>query len=516
MYILNSEQSREADRQTTENIGVPARVLMENAGREVVRSLERAIPDLKQRTIGILCGKGNNGGDGLVVLRCLASRGYDVRAWVLGPFESLTADALNNLQTALKLELPVEAIETEEDWTHRLKNIGRMSVLVDAILGTGLKEPAHGLVERAIEDINALNAFKVSVDLPSGLSADSGRVPGTAVRADRTIALATAKVCHYVTPASEFCGELDVAEIGIPARFLNNPSSPRIEVLDPSRLRELLPKRRRTSHKGSFGHLLIVAGSRGKTGAAVMAAEAALRSGVGLVTVASAASAISSMAPRLPEAMWEPLDETAEGSIASSSLEHLLEMMKNRSALAIGPGLGTSLETSELVRAILQQLRIPAVIDADGLNAIASLDTLPPNQPIALTPHPGEAARMLALKPSAVQQDRIRAIRKLTRLSKAHVLLKGYRSLIADGAGNLTVNTTGNAGMATAGSGDVLTGIIGALMAQGLWIADALNLGTHLHGLAGDLAAAQTGQTSLIATDLTRHLPDAFRSLEPS
>ena len=435
------------------------------------------------------------------------------RAWVLAPFESLSADALNNLQTALKLELNVEAIKTEEQWTQKLKHVGRMSVLVDAILGTGLHDPAHGLVARAIEDVNTLNAFKVAVDVPSGLSSDSGAVPGAAIRADLTVALAAPKVCHYVTPASEFCGELRVAEIGIPPIFLNNPSSPRIEVIDPARLRELLPRRTPVSHKGTFGHLLILAGSNGKTGAAVMAAEAALRSGVGLVTVASAKSAIASMAPRVAEAMWEPLDETADGAIASSSLDKVLSLIKTRSALALGPGMGDSPETVELVRAIMQELRVPAVVDADGLNALASLETLPPNQSIALTPHPGEAARMLNITPAAVQNDRIGAIRKLTRLSKAHVLLKGYRSLISDGAGNLTVNTTGNAGMATAGSGDVLTGIVGALLAQGLWAADALNLGAYVHGLTGDLAARKVGQTSLIATDLIGHLPEAFQSL---
>jgi NAD(P)H-hydrate epimerase len=513
MHILTTDAMREADRRTIQEIGIPASVLMESAGRAVARVMVERIEDLESLAVTVVCGKGGNGGDGLVVLRTLAGLGYDARAVVLAPFESLSGEALDNLQSALKLGLPVESAPTIEAWSDALSQVASADVVVDALFGTGLTEAPRGAYQRAIEDVNELDCFRVAIDVPSGLSSDSGIVPGVAFDADLTIALAAPKVCHYLPPASELCGDVEVVEIGIPRRFLRS-GAPKLETIEPASLVSALPRRRPLTHKGTYGHLLLVAGSVGKTGAAVMAAEAALRSGVGLVTVATAESAIPMMAPRLPEAMWEPLPETDSGALSLKARPRLRELLSDRQAVAIGPGLGTASETVELVQEIVAASGIPTVVDADALNALArDPEKIPAGRHLGLTPHPGEAGRLLGSSAQEVEGDRLVAIRKLAGSTKVHVLLKGYRTLVSDPRGNVQVNLTGNAGMATAGTGDVLTGILGAFLAQGVEIGEALPLGAHVHGLAGDLAAAEVGRTSLVATDLIRKLPEALRRL---
>ena len=503
---------READRRTIQDIGVSGRVLMESAGRGVAGAMEEHLPELADQRILIVCGKGNNGGDGLVLLRTLVGLGYDARAVVLSPFEDLGADALDNLQSAVKLNLPVDAAADEAAWQTAFLEMWDADVIVDAILGTGLTNGARGLPLRAIEDLSGLDAFKVAVDVPSGLSSDSGRLPGAVLEADLTIALAAPKACHFVSPACEQCGIVEVVEIGIPAIFLDR--SPHLETIESSDVEPLWPARHASAHKGSFGHLLIVAGSVGKTGAAVMAAEAALRTGAGLVTVASAKSAVPMMAPQLPEAMWVPLEETATGAIAFDALDRLVELADERSAVALGPGLGLHDDTVRLVQELIQKLETPLVVDADGLNALkGTVDALPSRVDFALTPHPGEASRLLGVETAEIQQDRLRYVRELAARSRAAVLLKGFRTLVSDADGNVKVNLTGNPGLASGGSGDVLTGIVGGLLGQGVPAFEALTLAAHVHGLAGDLAKNDVGETALIATDLLRMLPAAMQKL---
>ena len=450
----------------------------------------------------------------------LSELGCQAQAWVLAPFESLSPDALNNLQAALKLDLPVEAVPGETEWAECLSDVARAEVVVDAILGTGLSEPARGLPQRVIEYLNALPAFKVSVDVPSGLSADSGRVPGVALKADATVALAAPKVCHFIPPACEHCGEVSVASIGIPPSFLD-ASDPRLETIESSEVGSLWPERKTASHKGDFGHLLVIAGSQGKSGAALMTATAALRVGAGLVSVAAPKSVIPMMAPAAPEVMWEGLPETDSGSLAKDALEPLQELIATRTGVAIGPGLSQHPETVEVVRELIPHLverGISSVIDADALNAIGNLagrkNSIPPNRCLGLTPHPGEAGRLLGAASANVQLDRVQTARELASRSRSHVLLKGFRSLIADPEGNLKVNLAGDSGMATAGAGDVLTGIIGGLCAQGVPVGDALSLGAHVHGLAGERAAAELGSDAVIATDLIEWLGEAIQSVK--
>lgn len=513
MNILNAHEMGEADRRTIQEVGVPGRVLMESAGRGIAGAMEEHIEDLDAKTIVIICGKGNNGGDGLVLLRTLAALDYDVRGVVLAPFEDLAPDALDNLQSCLKLNLAVDSVTSEDEWTAAFDEMWDADVVVDAVFGTGLSRAAEGLPRRVIEDINALDVERVAVDLPSGLSADTGRILGETVDAHLTVALAAPKVCHFVPPASAHCGTVEVVDIGIPPQFLER-EGPGLSTIEPEYLIGSWPTRSPSAHKGDFGHLLIVAGSVGKTGAALMAARTALRAGAGLVTVASAASAIPMMAPGLPEAMWEPLPETSHGAIAFDAAERIDELLAERSALALGPGLGLDDDTVRLVHELVGECRVPMVVDADGLNALQGhTGVVPRSKPIGLTPHPGEAARLLGSSAASVQDDRLEAAQKLATTLEVHVLLKGHRSLIAAPSGHTFVNLTGNPGMASGGTGDVLTGIIGGLLAQEVSVESALVAGTYAHGLAGDLAAAELGATSLLATDLIRKLPEAIRSL---
>ncbi|MFQ5792270.1 MAG: NAD(P)H-hydrate dehydratase, partial [Acidobacteriota bacterium] len=490
-------------------VGIPGRALMESAGRAVVRMMEQARPDLESCSIAVICGKGNNGGDGLVVFRHLAARGFSARAWVLWPFESLSGDARDNLKAALKLGLPVRSAPTPSAWEKEMAEIAEADVVVDAIFGTGLTAAVRGLPEQAIRDINRISAFKVAVDVPSGLSSDSAEVPGEAVEADLTVALAAPKVCHVLPPACLRSGRLEIVDIGIARRIVEAAGS-RLETIEGKSLRGLWPPRGPDAHKGDFGHLLIVAGSVGKTGAAAMAAQAALRAGTGLVTVASARSALPLMAPALPEAMWEPLDETPEGAIAARALPRAADLLAGKTAMALGPGLGRHTETAVFVKQLLDRCSLPVVVDADGVNAFeAGLESLPRGRPLALTPHPGEAARLLGCSAAEIGRQRLAAVRRLCAATKNFVALKGYRTLVGEPSGKVHVNLTGNPGMASGGTGDVLTGIVGGLLAQGLPVGDALRLGVHLHGLAGDLAAEEVGQTALVATDLICQLPHA-------
>lgn len=511
MRVLNATEMREADRRTIDGIGVPSRVLMENAGRAVVRVMEREIPDLVAGSIAVVCGKGANGGDGLVVLRELAGRGYRARAWVLARFEELVGDARANLEAARATGLSVEQVPEEMAWQQALAEIAPSDVVVDAIFGTGLARPPQGLPQRAIRDLNGLRAVRVAIDLPSGISSDSGVVPGEAVRADLTVALAAPKVGHLLPPACFHVGKLEVVDIGIPQEVLQESRS-LLETIELESLRGLLKPRAPDAHKGDFGHLLLVASSVGKTGAALMAGEAALRCGVGLVTIACPRSVLPIVAGGAPEIMTEPLPETSEGTLALTAAPRLSRLLTGKTALTVGPGLGRHGETSSLVKNLLAEATLPVLVDADGLNAVAlDLASIPKGRRLALTPHPGEMGRLLGTGSAEVERDRLGAARRLAAEREVHVVLKGYRSLVAEPSGRVHINLTGNPGMATGGTGDVLSGMAGAFLAQGLELSAALRLAVHLHGLAGDLAAAEVGQTALVATDLIRKLPECLR-----
>ena len=515
MEILRGEQMRSVDARTIRELGIPSLLLMESAGREVAESLIDDFPNAVDRAL-ILCGKGNNGGDGLVAARHLVRRGGAVEVLVFGAADQLSDDATVNLRAARASGVPIQHVLDEETWLKIRGRLDRASVVLDALLGTGIRGGARGLLEQVIQDLNASPTPVAAVDLPSGVDADSPQVAGMAVLAARTYALCRPKPAHVLGAASRHTGDLRILPIGIPPEAIAQ-EQPDMFWLEETQLAHLVPPRVADSHKGTFGHLLAVAGSRDKSGAAVLLARGALRTGVGLMTVATSRSAQPLVAAQQAELMSTPLDETARGAIDAHALQTLHPLLERCDALAIGPGLGTEAETVTLVRQLLERADRPAVIDADALNALAqssSLESLSgAGFPRVLTPHPGEAARLLASSSREVQEDRLAAAQTLARRSGAVVVLKGDRSVVADPDGRVAIGSSGNPGMASGGSGDVLTGIIGALLARGLGGWNAACLGTYVHGDSGDRAAESRGEEGMIAADIIEELPGSMDAI---
>ena len=514
MRVLSAEQMREADRRTIEDIGIPSLVLMENAGRQVVTAMQAAFEQLGSLRVAVLAGRGNNGGDGFVIARVLSQRGVDVTVFVLGALADVRGDARVNLEILGRLGFAVVEVPGEEAWELHASELADCDLVVDAVFGTGLRTPLTGFYETVVADLNSLGAAIVAVDLPSGLSADTNEVIGPAVEADLTVTFAAPKLPLVLPPARALAGELVIVDIGIPPQVIDELEGPRVDVLTRDGLRGLVPERDPAGHKGDYGHVLVVAGSRGKTGAAHLAASGALRGGAGLVTVATPASCLPIVAALGAEYMTLPLLETEEGGAAAASLETLLDGPWD--VIAAGPGLGNGPEVRALVAGLLERARVPLVLDADALNVLAGDPgrlAAREGQTVIVTPHPGEMARLLGLSTAEVQANRLESARNLATTRGLHVVLKGHRSLVATPAGTISINPTGNPGMATGGTGDVLTGVIAAWLAQLRDPEAACRLGVYLHGAAGDLAAGDEGQVAMTAQDLAVHLGDALLEL---
>ena len=514
MRVLNSEQMREADRRTIEDIGIPSIVLMENAGRQAVAAMEAAFDNLSSSRVGVLCGRGNNGGDGFVVARTLLQRGVDAAVFLLGSVSEVRGDARINLEVLGRVGLTVVEITTAQDWELHFTQVAECDVLVDAILGTGLHGPLTGLLETVVADVNDLGIPIVAIDLPTGLSADSCDVDGDAVEASMTVTLAAPKIPLVLPPADSHTGDLVIADIGIPLPVFDELEGPYLELLTRERMRELVRVRAAESHKGDFGRVLIVAGSTGKTGAAHLAALGALRSGAGLVTVATPRSCVPVLAAMGAEYMTEPLDETPAGTIDYAALERVLDLKTD--VIAIGPGIGQDPSTAAFIQGLVERTGVPLVIDADGLNAFAEEpERLAGRDGVEMivTPHPGEMARLLGMTIEAVQRDRLQVAREFAARHRLHVVLKGHRTIIAGPDDRAFINFTGNPGMATGGTGDVLTGMTAAWFAQLLDTEAACKIAVYLHGSAGDLAEADEGEVSLIASDLVSRIGDAILEL---
>jgi NAD(P)H-hydrate epimerase len=515
MKILTAEQMRTIDRMTIEEIGIPGAVLMENAGSRIAAEIAARFPDFAGRNLVIVAGKGNNGGDGLVAARHLRNRGAEPAVLLLAPKSELKGDAALNLAAAEKSGVEVVDASTELCWKKQAMTLAHASIIVDAVFGTGLQKPAEGLFARAIEDMNKARGFRVAVDIPSGLSSDSFEIIGPAVRADLTVTLAAPKIAHVFPPASELVGELVVADIGIPT-FLLEDDKLTMGMIGREIVLPHFAKRRRDGHKGTYGHLLVLAGSRGKTGAAVMAGKAALRMGAGLVTIGTADAAVSGVARGMMELMTEPLPGTSEGTIASGAVAAAERIAKGKDAVVLGPGLTTHPSTAEFVRALIPKIKVPLLIDADGLNILAGhLELLRAAAgPVVLTPHPGEFGRLTGLSVSEVLAKRLELAPRFAREHNVILVLKGFRTIVAAPDGRVLVNPTGNPGMATGGSGDVLSGMIGSQLVQSKDALGATLAAVFVHGLSGDLAAARLSEKALIAGDLIRFLPQAVKSLE--
>jgi hydroxyethylthiazole kinase-like uncharacterized protein yjeF len=509
MKIVSAAEMREIDRVTSERFGVPSLALMENAGTAVADFIISRYASA--RRIGIICGKGNNGGDGFVAARKLHEKGREVSLLLLTNPADLRGDAALMFQ---KLPITPAIVSTEADLKHEAaRAVFESDLLVDAILGTGFRPPVEGLYAGAIRAINASAAPVIAVDIPSGANSDAIR-PDTELRAraDAIVTFTAPKLAHVFGDLTS--GPIVIAPIGSPDQAI--ASSLGLNLTTAHDLVPLIAFRRPDSNKGNFGHVLVVGGSVGKSGAAAMAGMSALRAGAGLSTVATASSVLPTVAGFHPELMTEPLQETDAGTISLRALEYgqFDRLVEGKTVLAIGPGVSRHPETSEFVRTIVSKYHLSAVIDADGLNAFegkaAQLEG--EDRALVLTPHPGEMARLTGLSTGDIQKDRVTAARSFARDHNLILVLKGHRTLIAHPDGTVWVNPTGNPGMATGGTGDILTGIVAGLMAQHpTRIFEAVIAAVYLHGLAGDIARESMGEHSLVATDLLKALPEAFR-----
>jgi NAD(P)H-hydrate epimerase len=510
MRVLNARQMRDADGYTINEIGIPSMVLMENAGRQVVAAMEASFDDLASRRVAVLAGRGNNGGDGFVVARTLLQRGVEVAVFLLGTIAEVAGDARANLQILGRLGVTVVEIADAQDWELHFSDISKTGLVVDAMFGTGLREPLSGLMQTVVADVNGSGIPVVAVDIPSGLSADTHRLIGDAIEATLTVTFAAPKIPHVLPPAERRCGDLVIADIGIPTEVIDEVEGPAVDLLTRERMRELILPRAQDAHKGDFGRVLVVAGSLGKTGAAALTALAALRSGAGLVTVACPAQVLPVVASLAPEFMTVALPDTGGGEVADGALDRVLA--EPADVIAVGPGLGTGAGARALVHGLLDQAGVPLVFDADALNVFAEAPARLQGRDgldVIITPHPGEMARLVSKSADEVQDDRLEIARAFAQSHGVHVVLKGHRSLIAAPDGQVSINLTGNPGMATGGSGDVLTGMIAAWAAQLLDPQAACQLAVYLHGVAGDLAEADEGEHALIASDIIGHLGDA-------
>ncbi|HXX23174.1 MAG TPA: NAD(P)H-hydrate dehydratase [Terriglobia bacterium] len=522
MKILTAAQMQKIDRLTTERYGVPSLTLMENAGRGVVEFLAKRFAPLEGHRIVILCGRGNNGGDGFVVARLLRGQGFKPRVLLFADPRNVQGDAAVNLERLAVSGMP-EVIESPEAWQSIEASLEGTTLVVDALLGTGLTKPLGGMLLEVVRDVNRelAAAQVVAVDLPSGISADSGALIGEHVRADFSVTFTAPKIAHVFPPACERVGEWVVRQIGTPPEALESDSELFLNLACGEDFAWLARPRKPDANKGNFGHVLILAGSVGKTGAAALAAMAALRAGAGLVTVATAESALPTVASLGMEFMTEPLPQTEAGTVSLHALDYgrLDKLLEGKSVLAIGPGIGNVPETAELVRTLVNRRRLPVVLDADGLNAFAGcMDKFQSGGDLAdavLTPHPGEMSRLARLGIAQIQAHRVERAREFARKHQVTLVLKGYRTLTAAPDGKVWVNPTGNPGMATGGTGDVLTGMLAGLVAQYRErpISEVAAAAVYLHGLAGDLAAEEIGQAPLIAGDLIGALPHAYKYL---
>jgi hydroxyethylthiazole kinase-like uncharacterized protein yjeF len=514
--IVTSSEMRVIDRVTSERFGVPSLTLMENAGSAVAKFAIASYPHAK--SFGVICGKGNNGGDGFVAARKLQHAGREVRLLLLADPAELHGDAAANFARLQKNTAPDKpnggSLVIFNAWGEpAFREIFSCDVLIDAILGSGFRPPVGGVYAEAIAKINSATMPVLVVDVPSGVDADVvGDQTGAVARADAIVTFTAPRPAHVFGNLTS--GPTVIAAIGSPPEAIE--SSLNLQVITPKEIAQLVGPRQRDSNKGMYGHVLVAGGSLGKTGAVVMSGFSALRTGAGLVTVASPKSALGIIAGYHPELMTEPLSETDAGSIAKEAIEDFNRIAENKTVLAIGPGISRDPSTAEFVRAVVTKTQIPVVLDADGLNAFEgrAQELNGEGRILVLTPHPGEMARLTGLSTAAIQRDRVNVARTFARDHQLILVLKGDRTIIANPEGESWVNTTGNPGMATGGTGDILTGMVAALLAQNPKRAFlAVLAAVYLHGLAGDVAEESTGEQSLVATDLITALPEAFRRL---
>lgn len=508
MKVLDVAASRELDRRASEEFGIPSLVLMENAALGAVEVLGERFPSA--RRVLVLCGPGNNGGDGLAMARHLALRGLEVEVWLVGS-RALGGDAAVQETICRRQGLRLRRVEALDDVPAEARG---WDLTVDALFGVGLSRPVEGVFASVIDWLTERRAPCLAVDLPSGLFGDRGATAGPHVRADVTVTFEAPKPAHVLPPACDAVGDLYVADLGVPSELAQSAAS-RMTLVTPDLAASWVGRRPAAAHKGDFGHVLVAAGAPGMGGAAVLAARGAIRGGAGLVTCAVPESVLSTVDAASLESITLGLPADAAGQLSEASVAPVVAAAGERDVLALGPGLGEGDEVARVVRRVVAQTEVPLVLDASALAAFAGrLEELAGRRgAVVLTPHAGELARLLSVSVEEVTADRPASVERAREASGATVLLKGQASLVA-GAGGVLVNSTGNPGMATGGSGDVLTGLLAACMARGLEAPKAAALAAFVHGAAGDLAAEEFGQTALAAADLLPCIPRVLRDLE--
>lgn len=530
MKALTAAEMQEVDRLTTERYGVPSEQLMETAGKSVadvfLEQYGHKMADAPGR-VAVLCGKGNNGGDGFVVARYLKEEVEEVRVYLFAKPEELRGDAAKNCERWRELG-DITTILSAEDWAKAWAEVSNAEVIIDALLGTGIRGAASGLTRQAIEDVNRLSrggtaarpAWIVAVDTPSGLPSDGDEAAGPVVEAHWTVTFTAPKVGQLVSSQAACCGQLVVRDIGSPASLIEEVGKGSLRWAGPEEFVALPLVRAAEAHKGSYGHVLVVAGAVGKSGAAVMAGYTAMRAGAGLVTIATPEPVLPVVAAAHPEYMTEPLPATAEGSVGVAALRSgkFAKVLKGMTVLAVGPGMGQNPETQDFIRGVVIETELPIILDADGLNAFAGRGDLfrgKKTKALVITPHPGEMARLLGNPIAEVQKDRVKTAREAAKEWDAVVLLKGYHTIVASPKGQVFVNTTGNPGLAKGGSGDVLTGLLAGLIAQfgSSDLARIVALGAYLHGLAADLLTEQSDNSGMLAGEVAHAIPFARQKL---
>jgi NAD(P)H-hydrate epimerase len=511
--VVTASEMQAIDRSAIEEFGIPGMVLMENAGLAAASLIHENVPDLLEKKVVIVCGKGNNGGDGFVIARHLLIDGVQVDILLLGKRQQLKSDARVNADIAFKMGVPIHEI-TDKNLNAQNHLLRHCHIIVDALFGTGLSKPAGGLYEKVIKKINASNKYVVAVDIPSGVDSDSGHFIGPHIKANVTAALALLKRSHLLFPAAESMGEVQILDISIPHEAVEKQDIP-VAWLEFEDIQSLIPKRPTNTHKGEYGHTLVLAGSRGKGGAAGLTGLAALRAGAGLVTLAVPESCHQALEFNPLETMTVALPETKSGCVSTKAVDVIMETLKGKNALAIGPGLSTDKETVRLLETLLPQVECPLIIDADGINALGKSGKLIDQirAETVLTPHPKEMSRLSGWSVQDILNQRIERAGEYAQEHNITLLLKGARTVVAFADGTVLINPTGNPGMATAGSGDVLTGLIAGLVSQGLSVPSATSAGAFIHGMAGDIYAEANHLIPLIASDLLDKVPEALKRI---
>ena len=516
MLLVTANQMQDMDKKTIESFGIPGLVLMENAGRGAVDFLLKKFKNIKAKKIAVIAGRGNNGGDGFVIARYLMEKGMVVNTFLLSPQKKVEGDAKANMDLLQKLcdrSHTCSIIEIPDvDTLKELKShILHHDLFIDAILGTGLNSDVRGFFKDAIELINSSQQPVFSVDIPSGLHSDTGQPLGIAVKANATATFAFAKAGQLLYPGNGYTGDLKIIDIGIP-KFIAQEKNIKLSLIEKKDIAACFKPRNFQNHKGRYGHLLVVAGSTGKTGAASLCANAAMRCGTGLVTVGVAKSLNKSIEPQVIESMTHPLPEKEKGILSDNCFDEIQTLLKGKQALALGPGLGTKKGTKKLVHKLIERSDVPLIIDADAINCIAeNLNILKKKKaPAILTPHPGEMARLCDMTTLDIQADRIGIASQFAKTHDVILILKGAQTVVSLPDGRSFICPTGNPGMASGGMGDVLTGMIAGLCAQGFTLKDASLAGVYIHGMCADILAEDIGAFGFVATDIIQMIPKAI------